>query len=66
MEKNVPDTKHTQQDNVSLTQAAGLTALTTASDQPWITLNCLTMFSYMLPGWSFTTLDCITLGTQTH
>lgn len=29
MEKDVPDTKHTQQDNVSLTKAARLAALTT-------------------------------------
>lgn len=58
MEKNVPDTKHTQQDNISFTQAARLTALTTASDQPWITLHCLTMSGYTLPGWSFTAPLC--------
>lgn len=48
----MPDTEHTQQDNVSFTQADRLTALTTASNKPWITLNCLTVASYTLPGWS--------------
>lgn len=38
MERDVPDTKHTQQNNISSTQAARLTALTTASDQLWRTL----------------------------
>lgn len=69
MAKDVPDTKHTQQDNVRSTRAVRLTALTTASDQLWITLGCLTMARCMLPGWSFTTLHRITrLAThkQTH
>lgn len=53
MEKDVPDTKHTQQDNVSFTKAVRLAALTTASEQPWITPHTsLAIFSYMLPGWS--------------
>ena len=45
MEKDVPDTKHTQQDNVSFTKTSRLTALTTASDQPWISSCSLNMSS---------------------
>lgn len=67
MEKDVPDTKHTQQDNVSLTKAARLAALTTASKQPWITLYIsLTIFSYMLHGWSSSAPLCFVLYCTEH
>lgn len=35
MEKDVPDTKHTQQDNISFTQAARFTALTIGAYQQY-------------------------------
>lgn len=54
MEKDVPDTKNTQQDNISFINAARLTTLTAASGQLWITVYNLTISSNMLPGWSFT------------
>lgn len=41
MEKDVPDTKHTQQDNISFTKVAKFTALARVSDQPQIILCSL-------------------------
>lgn len=61
MEKDVPDTKHTQQDNISFTKVAKFIALTSASDQPQIILCSLNRSSYGLTGWSSTAtlLECI-------
>lgn len=56
--KDVPDTKHTRQDNVSCARVVRLTALTAASEQLWKTLDCLTMSCYVLFGWSFITPLC--------